>query len=652
MIAWLLVCTMFINKRLAPPPNGDKDKEQEEQGTEGKEKKGDEGDSETVDGGDAEVPDTGETDTGEGPEVEGDDDTSEPEGTSDESELVLFDKGFDKKFKLTEHVPGKRVVYEYQVNNKVTVYKEYTIHPAPGKDEVEGNPEPYLIDLTLRFENRGTEPLFCEDGYFISAGTTSLLTPWSKSRDLSIKVRTGRVRKEKLQSKEFVEEKSDFDHLEWGAVSNRYFTSVLRPLTRETYVIDNKENTKKSAELHKSIGSYVVLGTKPREDGGESDGETGDDSDDSSDEDPTDLQNDYLTAVFRNEEGGTSVPEFILEAGAGTNNVLRGSYDEKGIFRQDRRFVFTPEGVAERFHPFAISPRDLKDEKGENKLKKLNYSLAIGVKGFTVKGGRAVEHKFSLYVGPKEYRRLKKLGLEEVIGFWFVTKPINRLLLGILHWIHSLIPSYGAAILLLTLMLKIILFPLDQKSYKSMKEMQKIQPLIAELKEKYKDDPKQAQLKQMELFREHKVNPLGGCLPMLLQFPVLIAMFTTMRVTFELLGEKFLWISDLSQPDAVMWFPGGGFWIFRSLNILPIVMALTFYFQQHLSSTAPKNPNDPQYQQQQLMGKLFPVLFGFIFYNMPSGLTLYFTFSTFLRIMQQLWVIKQPDDKMGAAQRQ
>ncbi len=161
-----------------------------------------------------------------------------------------------------------------------------------------------------------------------------------------------------------------------------------------------------------------------------------------------------------------------------------------------------------------------------------------------------------------------------------------------------------------------------------------------------------AQLKQMELFREHKVNPLGGCLPMLLQFPVLIAMFTTMRVTFELLGEKFLWISDLSQPDAVMWFPGGGFWMFRSLNILPIVMVAAFYFQQRLSATTPKNPNDPQYQQQQLMGKLFPVLFGFIFYNMPSGLTLYFTFSTFLRIMQQLWVIKQPDEKMGAVQRQ
>jgi YidC/Oxa1 family membrane protein insertase len=116
-------------------------------------------------------------------------------------------------------------------------------------------------------------------------------------------------------------------------------------------------------------------------------------------------------------------------------------------------------------------------------------------------------------------------------------------------------------------------------------------------------------------------------------------------VAFELRGAPFvLWISDLSRPDALFNLPGGGFWKFTTFNVLPLIMVFTFYFQQKMSSTVPKDPNDPQYKQQQMMAKIFPLMFGFIFYTMQSGLTLYFTFSTLLRILQQLWVIKAHDE--------
>ena len=203
---------------------------------------------------------------------------------------------------------------------------------------------------------------------------------------------------------------------------------------------------------------------------------------------------------------------------------------------------------------------------------------------------------------------------------------------------NNIFANYGVAILLLTVLIKIILYPLDQKSYKSMKEMQKIQPLIQQLKEKYKDDPRKAQTEQMKLFKEHKVNPLGGCLPLLLQMPILIAMFTMLRNAIELRAAPFvLWIKDLSEPDALIKFETK-FLFFDSLNILPILMVITFFIQQRMTTigaTAKQNP------QQKLMGNLMTIFFAVIFYNFPSGLVLYFAFSTILRLIQQYMVQKK-----------
>jgi YidC/Oxa1 family membrane protein insertase len=275
------------------------------------------------------------------------------------------------------------------------------------------------------------------------------------------------------------------------------------------------------------------------------------------------------------------------------------------------------------------------------------YSLGVAVEGFDLEPGDTIVHRYSFYAGPKEYDRLKRLSrsftgdpqFEKVMRFgWFgfVGVPLLKVLKGC----YGLIPNYGLAIIVLTVLIKIILYPLDQKSYKSMKEMQKVQPLIAELKKKYKDDPRQAQVEQMKLFKEHKVNPLGGCLPMLLQMPVLFAMFQMIRSAVELRGAPFvLWIKDLSQPDAILDFGVEIPIIGHTLNILPLLLVLSFVAQTKISklgTTAAQQ--DPQ---QKMMGHMMTVIFGIIFYNLPSGLTLYFAISTVLRSVQQYYVQKR-----------
>jgi YidC/Oxa1 family membrane protein insertase len=170
--------------------------------------------------------------------------------------------------------------------------------------------------------------------------------------------------------------------------------------------------------------------------------------------------------------------------------------------------------------------------------------------------------------------------------------------------------------------------------------MQTIQPLVAELREKYKNDPKRMQQEQMALYREHGVNPMASCLPMLVQLPVFIALFTVLRSAVELRFAPFLWIADLSEPEGlfagVLPFPAGG------LNILPILMTLTMVLQQRLTPTG----GDPQ---QQKMMMIMPVVMLFILYNMPSALVLYWTVSQSLSIAQLVWQKKGKEKQPKAA---
>lgn len=254
--------------------------------------------------------------------------------------------------------------------------------------------------------------------------------------------------------------------------------------------------------------------------------------------------------------------------------------------------------------------------------------------------GGKIEYSFILYLGPANYELLKKEGegFAEIVDLGFLS-PICKAIIWLLGNIYRIIGSYGWAIIFLTIIVKLILWPLTHKSYKSMKEMQNLQPKIAELKEKYKKDAKKIQAETMKLYKEHGVNPMGGCLPLVFQMPVLIALFTTLRNTILLRKASFWiipgqWIQDLSGPDKLATLPNSYPIIGNQLNILPLLMGLTFFLQQKFTPTS--GAASPQSaQQQKMMATMMPIFFTFIFYSMPAGLNLYFMLSTIITVIQQ-----------------
>nr|HPJ72212.1 membrane protein insertase YidC [bacterium] len=267
-------------------------------------------------------------------------------------------------------------------------------------------------------------------------------------------------------------------------------------------------------------------------------------------------------------------------------------------------------------------------------------SAVLSFKERTLSPGETLSRSFVLYLGPSDYNLLREagFGFEDVINLGMLA-PLCKAIIWLLDLIYGFIGSYGWAIIFLTLIVKIVLWPLTHKSFKSMKEMQKLQPKIQALKEKCKGDSKKLQAETMKLYKEHGVNPMSGCLPMLLQMPILFALYNALRNTILLRNAPFWiipgrWIRDLSGPDRLATLPQSYPIIGDQVNILPLLMGLTFYLQQKLTPQAPA-ANDQAAQQQKMMGTLMPVLFTLMFYTLPSGLNLYFTLSTVITILQQ-----------------
>lgn len=246
----------------------------------------------------------------------------------------------------------------------------------------------------------------------------------------------------------------------------------------------------------------------------------------------------------------------------------------------------------------------------------------------------------NIFLGPLRYDLLTDLGvgLEQTMSLgWSPIRPIGKSILWILTNLYSIIPNYGVLLIVFSILVKVLLHPLTRKSYKSTKEMQAIQPLITELRQKYKGDPQRLNQETMKLYKEHGVNPLGGCLPMLLQMPILIALFTVFRSTIEFRGAPFiLWISDLSQPDQLFNLPFTiPFLGWNTFNVLPILMGATMIYQQKTMSV--QSPS-----QQKSFMYIMNGFFLIIFYSFPSGLNLYYTCFNLLTIFQQKYMIKSP----------
>jgi YidC/Oxa1 family membrane protein insertase len=245
--------------------------------------------------------------------------------------------------------------------------------------------------------------------------------------------------------------------------------------------------------------------------------------------------------------------------------------------------------------------------------------------------GAAMERRYDLFAGPKEYRTLDRLGsrfgnnLDLIMGFGGFFGFFAKGLLLSMNGLHAIGLSYGLAIIGITIIIKLLFWPLTQVSTRSMKRMQTLQPKMKELQEKYKDDPKKMNQKMMEFMKENKINPAAGCLPILIQIPVFIGFYKMLQTAIELRGAAFLWAGDLSQPDTIFMLPGLEF----PVNPLPLIMGATQLWQARLMPVSPGM--DPV---QQKMFQYMPLIFIFILYNFSSGLTLYWTVQNLLTIAQ------------------
>lgn len=249
--------------------------------------------------------------------------------------------------------------------------------------------------------------------------------------------------------------------------------------------------------------------------------------------------------------------------------------------------------------------------------------------------GNVQNFALKFYVGPKSYSYLKTFntGVEQTVDFGFFGF-LGKIAMSVLFALYGLTNNYGWAIILMTIIIQILVLPLTLKSFKAMAGMKRIQPIMKDIQTKYKDDPKRLQVEMMNLYRTHKVNPFGGCLPMLLQLPIFWALFQTLRNAYELRYSPWvLWVKDLSACDSLFYIGSIPF------NLLPLIMGFIMFLQQKLT-TATSDPT------QRKMMYIMPIIFTVMFWGFPSGLVLYWLTNSVVSIFIQFFVLRK-DEKMS-----
>ncbi|MBL7052311.1 MAG: membrane protein insertase YidC [Candidatus Marinimicrobia bacterium] len=292
--------------------------------------------------------------------------------------------------------------------------------------------------------------------------------------------------------------------------------------------------------------------------------------------------------------------------------------------------------VCDKNHPaksgsvFGKSFENIEKIDGKPADKKFRISMFLDL--LTLKHS---EQNFQVYLGPLDFETIENLdpSLTQIMSFgWPFFTWIGRGILWVLMKLHLLIGNYGLSLVVFAFLVKIVLYFPMQKSYSSMEKMKIIQPEINKLKEKYKKDAAGLQRAQMELFKKHKVSPLGGCLPLLVQMPIFVSLFTVFRSTIVFRGESFLWIDDLSLPDNLFNLPFSLPLLGDSFNLLPLLMVVSFVLQQKLSTAKTAD------SQQKMMMYMMPAVFFFLFYKISAGLNLYYVLFNVLTILQQKFV--------------
>lgn len=337
--------------------------------------------------------------------------------------------------------------------------------------------------------------------------------------------------------------------------------------------------------------------------------------------------------------------EMVLFSNSLSNNWMEKRYQElffsknnkikryrlskvKSQILEDIDFI----GIRDRY--FVVTLTNNHYKKTNNHYKKIKI-LKQGHNNVYIIGFLSPEENtFSLYLGPQKQEKLKPFGLEKIVNYGFF-HPISVLLLKILYFFHSISHSWGFSIILLAILIYFILFPFTLASTRSMKKLMQIQPQIEKLKTKYQGEPQKLQKEIMELYKKNKVNPLGGCLPLLFQLPVFIALYRILWRLVDLKGQGFLWIKDLTEPDKFLHF---SFLkniplINGNINLLPLLMLSISLLQQKFVYQKGES-------QQKSMGLFMSIFIGIIFYNFPSGLVLYWLTQNILTFIYQFRVMK------------
>jgi YidC/Oxa1 family membrane protein insertase len=247
------------------------------------------------------------------------------------------------------------------------------------------------------------------------------------------------------------------------------------------------------------------------------------------------------------------------------------------------------------------------------------------------RSGEEASAELAVYLGPRDYFYLKRSGFENAFEIGMLGK-IGLALLLFLGWMANLTNSYGIAIILLSGTITVVTAPFTLVGIRSMKKLQELKPHVDRIMAQHKGEPTKANKEVFALYKEHKVSPMSGCLPMLLQMPIFIALFQAISHYINLRGASFLWIKDLSLPDRLAMLPVTIPFVGNELNVLPIIMAVVMYFQTKFSqpkgAASQSNP-----AAQMLSGPAMPILFGFMFYHFSSGLVLYWLTNSLLSLL-------------------
>ena len=370
------------------------------------------------------------------------------------------------------------------------------------------------------------------------------------------------------------------------------------------------------------------------------------------------------TSVFKKtrilNEIGQKINSFTIDySSLDKNNLPKNYLTERSLFEYS---VSTPSGIFRKANAYGFNDKEKKllSEKinwtayrdryfcvivkpqsevsqefisplNENELRLTMYSAANGSAPDQRQDSNAL-----IYVGPQDIKLLRSSDPEfpEVMNFkiggfmdimtFGMTDAISKLMLKALNFTHDFIPNWGICIIILALSVYGITYPLTLQSMNSVKKMQQLQPEIKKLQDQNKDNPQKLQKEMMALYKKHKFNPFGGCLPMFLQMPIFVSLYQVLWRSFNFKGANFLWIKDLSEPDRFVILPYTMPFLGNEINILPFIVMIAMFFQQKNSLKNMTVTDPAQVAQQKMMANILPIMIGFVFYRVASGLALYF----------------------------